>query len=95
VAITVTCRIVAPARRIAANRCSRRAADSRIAAPMNTRTGKKSTRARTARIVWSPVVPAVSGPPSLDDETRLVILPARRLRQGLSALTDHNDEVIG
>ena len=51
VAITLTCRIVAPAKRIAAKRCSRRAADSRIAAPTNTRTGKSRTSAKTARMI--------------------------------------------
>ena len=40
-AITETCRGVAPTSRIAANRCSRRAADSRVAVPMKMSTGNK------------------------------------------------------
>ena len=43
--ITETCRGVAPTRRIAANRCSRRAADSRVAVPMKISTGNSSAAA--------------------------------------------------
>ncbi len=50
VAIVVTCRGVAPTRRIAANRCSRRAAASRLAVPMKISTGKSSAPATTDRI---------------------------------------------
>ena len=38
---TEICLRVAPTRRIAANRCSRRAADSRVAVPMKISTGKQ------------------------------------------------------
>jgi len=49
-AISETCPRVAPARRIAANRSSRRAADSRVAVPMKISTGVKIARATTARM---------------------------------------------
>ena len=43
------CRRVAPTSRIAANRCSRRAADSLVAVPMKISTGASSARAITDR----------------------------------------------
>ena len=49
-AIRETCPRVAPARRIAANRSSRRAADSRVAVPMKISTGVRMARATTARM---------------------------------------------
>ena len=49
-AISETCPRVAPASRIAANRSSRRAADSRVAVPMKISTGVKIARATTARM---------------------------------------------
>ena len=45
-----TCVRVAPARRIAANRSSRRAADSRVAVPMKIRTGSRIASATTDKI---------------------------------------------
>nr|WP_255649234.1 hypothetical protein [Frankia sp. ArI3] len=48
-AITEICRGVAPTRRIAAKRCSRRAADSRVAVPMKIRTGNSSAAVTTDR----------------------------------------------
>ena len=51
--ITETCRGVAPTRRMAAKRCSRRAADSRVAVPMKISTGKSKASAPTARMTWS------------------------------------------
>ena len=45
-AISETCLRVAPARRIAANRASRRAADSRVAVPMKISTGIRMASAR-------------------------------------------------
>ena len=55
VATTETCRGVAPASRIAANRCSRRAAARRVAVLMNTSTGNSraiATMPSTAAIPW-------------------------------------------
>ncbi len=48
-AITEVCLGVAPTSRIAANRCSRRAADRRVAVPMKISTGISSARATTDR----------------------------------------------
>ncbi len=48
--ITETCRGVAPTSRMAANRCSRRAAARRVAVPMKMSTGNSSAPATTARI---------------------------------------------
>jgi hypothetical protein len=45
-----TCRRVAPTRRIAANRSSRRAADSRVAVPMKISTGARMASATTVRM---------------------------------------------
>ena len=45
-----TCLRVAPARRIAANRCSRRAADSRVAVAMKISTGARMASAATDRM---------------------------------------------
>ena len=53
--ITDTCRGVAPASRMAANRCSRRAADSRVAAAMKISTGNSSAAATTERIRSMPL----------------------------------------
>ena len=53
--ITETCRGVAPTRRIAANRCSRRAADSRVAVPMKISTGNSSAQATTDKIRSMPL----------------------------------------
>ncbi|GAB3667776.1 hypothetical protein GCM10027589_33910 [Actinocorallia lasiicapitis] len=47
---TATCRELAPTNRNAANRCSRRAADNRVAAPINTNTGKINASPVTSRI---------------------------------------------
>ena len=47
---TEICRGVAPTSRMAANRCSRRAAASRVAEPMKMTTGKSMPNATTARI---------------------------------------------
>jgi hypothetical protein len=55
VEITAICWGVAPTRRIAAKRCSRRAADSRVAAPMKISTGKSSAAVTTARIRTMPL----------------------------------------
>lgn len=52
-AITETCRGVAPTRRIAAKRCSRRAAASRVAVPMKVRTGKSSAHAAAMNMYLS------------------------------------------
>jgi hypothetical protein len=49
-ASTLTCRGVAPVSRIAANRCSRRAADSRVAVPMNISTGNSRPSAIVDRM---------------------------------------------
>ena len=49
-ASTETCLRVAPARRIAANRCSRRAADSRVAVAMKISTGARMASATTDRM---------------------------------------------
>ena len=49
-ASTETCLRVAPTRRIAANRCSRRAADSRVAVAMKISTGASTARATTDRM---------------------------------------------
>ena len=46
-AISAICRGVPPASRIAANRCSRRAADSRVALPVNISTGNSRASAIT------------------------------------------------
>ena len=56
-AIKETCLGVAPTRRIAANRCSRRAADSRVAVPMKISTGSSSTSATTDRMTSMPLEP--------------------------------------
>ncbi len=56
-AISATCPRVAPARRIAANRSSRRAADSRVAVPMKISTGVKIARATTARMRSTELAP--------------------------------------
>ena len=48
-AISEICLGVAPTRRIAANRCSRRAADRRVAVPMKISTGSSSASATTDR----------------------------------------------
>ena len=45
-----TCLRVAPTRRIAANRCSRRAADSRVAVAMKISTGARMASATTDRM---------------------------------------------
>ena len=50
-----TCRGVAPTRRMAANRCSRRAADSRLAVPMKISTGNSSPAATQDRIRSMPL----------------------------------------
>ena len=55
VEITEICRGVAPTRRIAAKRCSRRAADSRVAPPMKISTGNSSAAATTDRISVMPL----------------------------------------
>jgi hypothetical protein len=49
------CRGVAPTSRIAAKRCSRRAADSRVAVPMKIRTGNSMAAAATDRIRSMPL----------------------------------------
>ena len=49
-ASTETCLRVAPASRIAANRCSRRAADSRVAVAMKISTGARMASATTDRM---------------------------------------------
>jgi hypothetical protein len=59
-AISEICRGVAPASRIAANRCSRRAADSRVAVAMKISTGNSSASATTDRMrstprLWTPI----------------------------------------
>ena len=56
-----TCLRVAPTRRIAANRCSRRAADSRVAVAMKISTGASMASATTDRIRSMPLawIPAV------------------------------------
>ena len=48
-AISETCLGVAPTSRIAANRCSRRAADRRVAVPMKISTGSSSASATADR----------------------------------------------
>ena len=62
-AITEICRGVAPTSRIAANRCSRRAADSRVAVPMKISTGVSRASATTARMRSIPLasVPSSGG----------------------------------
>ena len=62
-AMSATWRGVAPTRRIAANRCSRRAADNRVAVAMNMSTGKSNARAPTARMIWSRFESQPSDPP--------------------------------
>ena len=49
-ASTLICRGVAPVSRMAANRCSRRAADSRVAVPMNISTGNSRPSAIVDRM---------------------------------------------
>lgn len=49
-AISAICPGVAPTSRIAANRCSRRAADRRVAVPMKISTGSSSASPTTERI---------------------------------------------
>jgi hypothetical protein len=58
-----TCLRVAPARRIAANRCSRRAADSRVAVAMKISTGVSMPSATTDRMRSMPLdwIPALAG----------------------------------
>ena len=46
---------MAPTRRIAANLCSRRAADSRVAVPMKISTGNSSAQATTDKIRSMPL----------------------------------------
>ena len=58
-AMTAICRGVAPTRRIAANRCSRRAADRRVAPPMKTSRGNTSAAVTTVR---TSVIPLASTP---------------------------------
>ena len=53
-AITEICRGTAPVSRIAANRCSRRAADNRVAVAMKTSTGTSIASATTGRTRSSP-----------------------------------------
>ena len=62
-ATTDTCRGVAPTRRMAAKRCSRRAADSRVAVAMKISTGKSKARTPTARTTWSLLASQPLGPP--------------------------------
>ena len=50
-----TCLRVAPTRRIAANRCSRRAADSRVAVAMKISTGASMASATTDRMRSMPL----------------------------------------
>ena len=61
VASLAICRGVAPTRRMAAKRCSRRAAESRVAPPMNTSTGNSSAAATTDKTSVTPfeLVPTV------------------------------------
>ena len=57
-----TCLRVAPTRRIAANRCSRRAADSRVAVAMKISTGASTASATTSRMKsMAPFPPPGSG----------------------------------
>ena len=53
-AISEICLGVAPTSRIAANRCSRRAADNRVAVPMRISTGSRSASATTDRTRLTP-----------------------------------------
>ena len=59
-AITEICRGRAPARRIAANRCSRRAADSRVAVAMKISTGVNRASATTEKMRSTPLAPTPS-----------------------------------
>ena len=59
-AISEICLGVAPTRRIAANRCSRRAADRRVAVPMKISTGSSSASATTDRTRSRPFAPRPS-----------------------------------
>ena len=54
------CRSRAPTRRIAANRCSRRAADSRVAVAMKISTGVSRASATTEKIRSTPLAPTPS-----------------------------------
>ena len=56
-AITEICRGLAPTRRIAANRCSRRAADSRVAVPIKISSGVSRARATTDKMRSTPPAP--------------------------------------
>ena len=58
-----TCLRVAPTRRIAANRCSRRAADNRVAVAMKISTGASMASAATDRMRSMPLdsIPASAG----------------------------------
>ena len=55
-AMAEICRGVAPTRRIAAKRCSRRAAESRVAPPMKISTGKNRAAMTTERIRMIPLL---------------------------------------
>ncbi len=59
-AMTEICRGRAPTRRIAANRCSRRAADSRVAVAMKISTGISRASATTEKMRSTPLAPTPS-----------------------------------
>ena len=74
VAMVAICRGVAPTRRIAAKRCSRRAADNRVAAPMNTSTGNSSAAATTDRTMVMPLALVPTGAHSPEQSLGDVVL---------------------